>query len=82
MAIFGLLISLLGLLWNFILPINKALWTSSYVLFTGGIASIILAGLTYAMISKSGKASFGFLRSLELILFFFSYYRVFGQKQF
>jgi predicted acyltransferase len=28
----------LGLLWNLLFPINKPLWTSSYVLFTAGIA--------------------------------------------
>jgi predicted acyltransferase len=28
----------LGYLWNMIFPINKPLWTSSYVLFTAGIA--------------------------------------------
>lgn len=33
----------LGYLWGMIFPINKALWTSSYVLYTAGIAMIILA---------------------------------------
>lgn len=33
----------LGWTWNFWLPINKALWTSSYVLFTTGIALQLLA---------------------------------------
>ncbi len=33
----------LGLLWDLQFPINKALWTSSFVLFTGGLATIILA---------------------------------------
>ncbi len=32
-----------GLLWDLEFPINKALWTSSYVLYTGGWATIILA---------------------------------------
>ncbi len=32
-----------GLLWNQFFPINKALWTSSFVLYTGGLAT---AGLT------------------------------------
>ena len=32
-----------GLLWDLEFPINKALWTSSYVLYTGGLATIILA---------------------------------------
>jgi predicted acyltransferase len=33
----------LGLLWNSAFPINKSLWTSSYVLFTGGLAAVSLA---------------------------------------
>ena len=33
----------LGLLWNLLLPINKPLWTSSYVLYTAGIAMMVLA---------------------------------------
>lgn len=33
----------LGLLWNNLFPINKALWTSSYVLYTAGIAMMVLA---------------------------------------
>ena len=38
---FGALV--LGWLWSFWFPINKSLWTSSYVLFTGGLALLILA---------------------------------------
>ena len=41
----GIVCGLLGLLWNVWFPINKALWTSSYVLFTGGLALVMLAGL-------------------------------------
>ncbi|MCE5347385.1 MAG: DUF5009 domain-containing protein [Bacteroidales bacterium] len=33
----------LGYLWNILFPINKALWTSSYVLYTSGIAMGVLA---------------------------------------
>jgi predicted acyltransferase len=32
-----------GLAWNWVFPINKNLWTSSYVLFTAGMAAVILA---------------------------------------
>ncbi|OYV67439.1 MAG: hypothetical protein B7Z72_09655, partial [Gemmatimonadetes bacterium 21-71-4] len=32
-----------GLMWNWALPINKNLWTSSYVLFTAGMACVALA---------------------------------------
>jgi predicted acyltransferase len=34
---------LAGLVWDRRFPINKSLWTSSYVLFTSGLASIALA---------------------------------------
>ena len=36
-----------GLIWNWVFPINKNLWTSSYVLFTGGMAAVALATLTW-----------------------------------
>jgi len=32
-----------GSLWGWLFPINKNLWTSSYVVFTAGFASIVLA---------------------------------------
>jgi predicted acyltransferase len=32
-----------GLVWNWVFPINKNLWTSSYVLFTAGMACLTLA---------------------------------------
>ena len=38
-----------GLLWDLQFPINKALWTSSFVLYAGGMATVILA-LCYWMI--------------------------------
>jgi len=36
---------LLGALWNFGFPINKRLWTSSYVLFAGGWSLLLLAAM-------------------------------------
>jgi predicted acyltransferase len=45
----GVLASLAGLLWDLQFPINKSLWTSSYVLYTGGLATIVLA-LSYWII--------------------------------
>ncbi len=40
----GLAAMIAGLIWDLWLPINKNLWTSAYVLFTGGLASLLLAG--------------------------------------
>jgi predicted acyltransferase len=34
---------MLGLMWNWSFPINKNLWTSSYVVFTAGMAAVALA---------------------------------------
>jgi predicted acyltransferase len=39
----GALGMMVGLMWNWVLPINKSLWTSSYVVFTGGVAAVSLA---------------------------------------
>ena len=39
----GLLLTGAGLAWNASFPINKSLWTSSYVLFTSGLAFLALA---------------------------------------
>lgn len=39
----GSLAMVLGLIWNWSFPINKNLWTSSYVLFTAGMACVTLA---------------------------------------
>ena len=38
-----------GLLWDVSFPINKNLWTSSYVLFTSGLAAMALALLHRAV---------------------------------
>ncbi|HWW41283.1 DUF5009 domain-containing protein [Pedobacter sp.] len=39
----------MGLLWDLEFPINKSLWTSSYVLYAGGLATVILS-LSYWII--------------------------------
>lgn len=39
----GSLTMVVGLMWNWVFPINKNLWTSSYVLFTAGMAAVTLA---------------------------------------
>ncbi len=45
----GVLSLMLGLLWGTFFPINKSLWTSSFVLFAGGW-SLILLGVFYLII--------------------------------
>ena len=43
LLIIGVITIFLGKAWDIYFPINKALWTSSYVLYVGGIASCFLA---------------------------------------
>lgn len=38
---------LIGFLWDMVFPINKALWTSSFVLYTAGWALLVLGVLYY-----------------------------------
>jgi predicted acyltransferase len=49
----GCLTTLGGLIWNGFFPINKALWTSSFVLLAGGLAMIGLA-IFYWLIDANG----------------------------
>ena len=45
MFIYGVGAIILAIIWDFFFPINKQLWTSTFVLYTGGLATIILAML-------------------------------------
>jgi predicted acyltransferase len=44
LLIAGAILTALGLGWDFAFPINKKIWTSSYVLLAGGLATMMLAG--------------------------------------
>ena len=44
LVVSGLVMTVSGVIWDTVFPINKSLWTSSYVLFTAGLASLLLAG--------------------------------------
>ncbi|MEN9279626.1 MAG: heparan-alpha-glucosaminide N-acetyltransferase domain-containing protein [Gloeomargarita sp. DG_1_4_bins_134] len=54
LALGGLLLLGLGYAWGLVLPWNKPLWTSSYVLWTGGWAVLALAGL-HDWIDRRGR---------------------------
>jgi predicted acyltransferase len=43
MVLFGLSCLVVGQVWDFWFPLNKKLWTSSYVIFTAGWALLLLA---------------------------------------
>ncbi len=43
----GALLMMVGLMWHWSFPINKGLWTSSYVVFTAGTAAVAIATITW-----------------------------------
>jgi predicted acyltransferase len=49
MFFFGVCLTAAGWIWNFWFPINKALWTSSYVVYTAGLALCFL-GFCYWLV--------------------------------
>ena len=51
--VFGCFLMLIGYIWDGWFPINKSLWTSSYVLYTGGLALNFLA-ICYWFIDVKG----------------------------
>ena len=53
---YGTLIGAAGFLWGFAFPINKSLWTSSFVLYTGGLAMIFLSLCIWALDLRGWKA--------------------------
>jgi len=74
-AIAGVSLVIGGLIWNTFFPINKSLWTSSYVLYTAGIATICLT-LLYFIIDVKGYKKWTKLFLIwgvnPMIVFFFS----------
>ena len=53
LIVFGLVGIVSGVVWGLLFPINKQLWTSSYVLFTGGIGTLFMA-FSYWLIDMKG----------------------------
>ena len=47
-----------GLIWDLVFPINKSIWTSSYVLYTTGLATVCLTVLYYIIDIKEYKKGF------------------------
>lgn len=64
LMLWGLAGVTLGALWNIFLPINKPLWTGSYVIYTAGLASFVLGVLIWIIDLK------GFTRWTPFFLIF------------
>ncbi|MDD3727149.1 MAG: heparan-alpha-glucosaminide N-acetyltransferase domain-containing protein [Dysgonamonadaceae bacterium] len=61
LAVAGLIFIIAGQIWGIWFPINKALWTSSYVLYTTGLILILLSFLIWILeIMKLKKWSYPF----------------------
>ncbi len=65
---------IIGHAWDFVFPINKALWTSSFVLVTAGWANLILALIYYLTDVKGIKfgSLFRYAGANAIILYFLS----------
>jgi predicted acyltransferase len=75
MAGISVLLIAVALLWSFVFPINKQIWTSSYVLFTAGLALLLLAIIYYIIDVQGYKKWTPFLLSWgvnPMIVFFVS----------
>jgi predicted acyltransferase len=59
MLVCGVVLVITGLLWNVVFPINKNLWTSSFVCFVGGL-SLLLFSLFYYVIDVRGYRKWSF----------------------
>jgi predicted acyltransferase len=55
MVIAGVALTAVGWAWGLVFPINKNLWTSSYVVFTAGTALLLLAAMYWLMDAKGRR---------------------------
>lgn len=89
----GLICGFAGLAWDLFFPINKKLWTSSYVLYAGGLSMVFLAISVWLIdIQKwrngasfffafGANSLFAYLLSEVLIIFWYSIHWTSGDKQ-
>lgn len=66
LALAGAAAMLLGGLWSLALPLNKQLWTSSFVLWTGGFGMLLIA-LAHQLIDVRGWPALGRAMGLNAI---------------
>jgi len=55
LILYGAILTLVGFVWGTVFPINKSLWTSTYVIYTGGLALLFLAFLLWIIDIKGLK---------------------------
>ncbi len=57
---YGLICGFVGLTWDLFFPINKKLWTSSYVLYAGGVSMVLLAASIWVIDIRKWRNGTGF----------------------
>jgi len=57
---YGVICGFIGLTWDLFFPINKKLWTSSYVLYAGGLSMILLAASVWLLDVRKWRSGAGF----------------------
>ncbi|MBU6341080.1 MAG: hypothetical protein KGS48_06260 [Bacteroidetes bacterium] len=64
LLVFGLICGFIGLFWDLFFPINKKIWSSSYVLYAGGISMILFAGTIWLLDVRKWWNGSGFFISI------------------
>lgn len=54
---YGFIAFIIGYFWSYIFPINKNLWTSSFVMVTSGLAAMLL-GVSMFFVDVKGRTNF------------------------
>ncbi|MCA0402744.1 MAG: heparan-alpha-glucosaminide N-acetyltransferase domain-containing protein [Proteobacteria bacterium] len=80
LVISSLILLSFGASWGLIFPINKALWTSSYVLWTAGLALLLYAFCYWLIEIKGFKKPFFIFELLGLNALFLYFLHVFFLK--
>jgi predicted acyltransferase len=60
MLLIAAVLTSVGYLWSLVFPLNKALWTSSYVLYSAGLGLFVLTLIHYLTEVKAKKKMFSF----------------------
>ena len=51
----GVAMTIAGMMWDTVFPINKKIWTSSYTVYTSGLATITIATMIYMIEIKNAR---------------------------
>jgi predicted acyltransferase len=57
LLISGVVLIFAGFCWDMVFPVNKKIWTSSYVMYTTGLAMLVIGTLIYLVEFKSVKGA-------------------------